>query len=238
MIQVPIKRKIPVEKHPLYAPFCQALTGQIKAIEYFEREKELKLPVMVCILLRVSVLKPTLWSRTRVYKFCFRCSVFFNDHTLPKSKYSPVVHFMQRKLTKLAPLTSSKARAYVVKHSTALETEIECLQKQMSAENLESSKVAFLCQRLRGVALHLGRKRGKKTHKPRVEEPGEGQLTFADGSFLVRSLDSSTNQVPELRRGKLVHVGKANDKFVVSDAKGNIGKKYVLVGSFWTARTD
>ena len=63
--QVPIKTKIPVEKHPQYAPFCQALTGEIKAIEYFEREKQLKLPVMVRILCSVSALKATLLSKTQ-----------------------------------------------------------------------------------------------------------------------------------------------------------------------------
>ena len=99
----------------------------------------------------------------------------------------------------------------------------------MSAENLESTKVSFLCQRLRGVASERAGGLENNAHKRTrvtVEEPGEGQQTFADGSFMVRSLDSSTNQVPELRKGKLVHVGKTNDKFVVSDAKGNIGKKY------------
>ena len=101
----------------------------------------------------------------------------------------------------------------------------------MSEENLESTKVSFLCKRLRGMAsdrVHGLEVNAHKRARVMVEQPGKGQQTFPDGSYLVRSLDSSPRQVPALRKGQLVHVGKRNGKFIVSDFEGTIGKKCLL----------
>ena len=133
---------------------------------------------------------------------------------------------LQSKLTTLTPVTSSKARAFVRDHASALESEIEAIQNAMSEENLESAKVAHLCKRLRCATSEraTGLESNGRTHTRVMVEIDEGQKRFPDGSYMLRSLDSATYQLPEFRKGKLLQVGGRSRKFIVSDARGNIGK--------------
>ena len=104
----------------------------------------------------------------------------------------------------------------------------------MSEENLESAKVAHLCKRLRhGIKERATglENNGHTRIRVMVEDFNEGQTAFPDGSYLVCSLDSATYQLPGLRKGKLVRVGGGNRKFIVSDARGNIGKDVAIIES-------
>lgn len=132
-------------------------------------------------------------------------------------------------------MTSPKARQFIRNHTIALESEIEAIQNKMSEENLESAKVEHLCKRLRQATLGQVAEMENNDHTRipvMVEDLNEGQKTFPDGSYLVRSLNSARYQLPGLRNGKLVRVGGGNRKFIVSDARGNIGKGIIILNRY------
>ena len=131
-------------------------------------------------------------------------------------------------------MTSSKAREFIHNHTIALEAEIEAIQNKMSEKNLQSAKVSHLCKRLRhGTAERATglENNGQTRIRVMVDDLDEAQKAFPDGSYLLRSLDSAIYQLPELRKGKIVRVGGGNRKFVVSDARGNIGEGIIMESS-------